>query len=187
MWKPIQHHVFADARQPFRRCSDKAADGQNDAGGITPSRYFSWLLLLFALFCLRVAGQLLQLLWPQDFLPSFEAWDSGALPYWALLSAQLVIVAVMIRVLAKVRRNAFRPSRRASLILLVLGSAYLAVMVFRLIAGQTFLAHNIWFASTLPTLFHFVLAAFLLLVGCIHHVRNQHEFRRRTRRLFDLR
>ncbi len=176
MRESLRHHVL-----------DKATSGVSPMIGITPSRYFPWLLLLVALFLLRVVGQFVQLLWPQAFLPPFEAWDSGALPYWAILCAQIVILALLIQVLIRVRRNAIRPSRKKSLSYFVFGWVYLAVMVFRLVAGQTFLAEQTWFAPTLPTLFHFVLAAFLLLLGRIHHVGSQQEDPRRNRRLVELR
>ena len=49
-----------------------------------------WVLL--GLFVLRVAGQLLIAMGAGGFLPPWEEWFSGALPYPALLTSQLLIL-----------------------------------------------------------------------------------------------
>ncbi|MEM7791418.1 MAG: hypothetical protein AAF546_08450 [Verrucomicrobiota bacterium] len=46
------------------------------------------LTLLLVIFCFRVFAQLLQAVQPVDFLPPFERWASGLLPYPILLITQ---------------------------------------------------------------------------------------------------
>jgi hypothetical protein len=43
-------------------------------------------------------------------------------------------------------------------------------MLVRLILGLTVLSGQRWFASPVPTLFHLVLAAYVLLFGHFHYV-----------------
>ena len=52
------------------------------------------LASLLLLFVARVLAQLIQLLWPNDLLPEFAEWQSGTLPYGALLASQIAIVAL---------------------------------------------------------------------------------------------
>lgn len=41
-------------------------------------------------------------------------------------------------------------------------------MLIRLIGGFTFATHHYWFTAFIPTMFHLVLASFMLLVGYYH-------------------
>jgi hypothetical protein len=65
-------------------------------------------------------------------------------------------------------RGRHRPRRSIGIALLVAGAAYFAFMLFRLVGGLTFLQHLAWFQAMLPTLFHLVLAAFLLVLADFH-------------------
>ncbi|MEM8926380.1 MAG: hypothetical protein AAGD35_22980 [Actinomycetota bacterium] len=123
------------------------------------------LSTLAALFVARVVAQLVQSVTTVDALPPFDAWQSGALPYPALLASQVAIVgaqALVIRAIAE-RRFSLAPGRRA--LLAALGAVYLVFMVFRLIAGLTFLDGDGWFDAFLPSVFHIVLAAFVLVTA----------------------
>jgi len=42
-------------------------------------------------------------------------------------------------------------------------------MLFRLVAGLTFVTNHSWFSARIPTFFHLVLASFLLLLGSFHY------------------
>lgn len=53
-------------------------------------------------------------------------------------------------------------------VVLAVGSVYFGIMVLRLLLGATVLREQRWFASPLPTFFHLVLAAYLLVFGCFH-------------------
>lgn len=125
-----------------------------------------WVLL--ALFAGRVVAQPAQLWLHIPWLPAFDTWHSGALPYWLLLSLQLLILCVQARIAVAVGAGRVTPSRRAAWWWLILGSIYFAAMLARLGLGATVLASSHWFSAWLPTVFHLVLASFVLLVGIFH-------------------
>ena len=127
--------------------------------------------VLTALFVLRVCAQLLQALFPVGWLPEFEAWQSGVLPYPVLLAAQLAIIGFMSFVLNRVRNGTIRARPWKYRVCLVFGGAYFAVMAFRWVAGLTIPADQAWFAKSLPAFFQLVLASFILLLGL--HIRRR--------------
>jgi hypothetical protein len=131
-------------------------------------RFSTGLWLLLGLFALRVVAQPVQLWLHADWLPAFDTWHSGALPYGLLLFLQLVILVVQVRIAALVGAGRVTPSRRAARWWLGAGAIYLAAMLLRLGLGATVLASQHWFSAWLPTLFHVVLASFVLLVGAFH-------------------
>ena len=121
-----------------------------------------WALL--ALFVLRVAGQALVAFFDTPWLPPMERWYSGLVPYGWLLPAQLAIVALMAKICADfTRRRGFfvRPRRFFAVHWLWLGWIYLAAMILRF-AVQ---------GPTIPVVFHWVLAAFVIAVGLWHRRR----------------
>ena len=87
------------------------------------------------------------------------------MPYPVLLTTQVAVIALLLRVLFLVRANAVRPASWKHNACFILGGVYFAVMAFRLVAGLTFLADVEWFSHTLPALFHVVLTTFILLFG----------------------
>ena len=103
------------------------------------SKKHSYLLLfLLLLFCFRVGAQLLQLFYPVSFLPSFEAWHSGALPYWVLLTFQVFIIIFCVGITYQFATGAAHPNQRIGKLCLVFGVVYFSLMLFRLVAGLTF-------------------------------------------------
>ena len=132
------------------------------------SRYAFVLLILSGLFAFRVTAQLIQFVYPVSFLPSYAAWHSGALPYGVLLLAQDVILAVCLRVVWSVFQGTVIASRQKGNILLGLGAIYLLSMGVRLMIGLTVASDHFWFGATLPTIFHIVLASFLIVYGRFH-------------------
>ena len=70
-----------------------------------------WLLMMA--FAMRVLGQALQRWAPQPLLPPFDAFQGSNLPYWLLLSVQLVILVVMTIVCRRVQTGSLAPSARA--------------------------------------------------------------------------
>ena len=127
--------------------------------------YLPWMSLLAGLFTLRVLAQLLQATYPVGFLPAFESWQGSSLPYPALVVSQVAIIAAMASVIRSVSMGGIRPVRWRYRVCFAAGSAYLAVMTFRLAAGLTFLAEVPWFSQSIPAFFHIVLALFILLLG----------------------
>lgn len=130
--------------------------------------YVAVLAGLWLLFCFRVIAQLLQVWRPVPFLPPFDTWTSGAVPYWLLVVAQVVILAVGLRVILRLSQGVVRPSATTGTLLLVLGGLYFGAMWARLLIGLTVAPDHFWFGATLPTLFHLVLASFILIYGQFH-------------------
>ena len=139
---------------------------------LTDRRLKLWLWVLLGLFCVRVVAQLLQLRFSFAFLPVFDAWHSGALPYPTLLSLQALIIAVMTYTCWVFSRASPAPRRGVGVALLAGGGVYFVTMLGRLMIGLFFLPGHYWFGQYLPTLFHLVLASFVLLVGTYHFSRS---------------
>ncbi len=135
---------------------------------INTKPYSFWLSALLSLFIFRVSAQLIQAVHPFTFLPPFESWQSGALPYPALLICQVAIIGICVRVIIKMRAGAISPNEKLGLALLLFGGIYLLIMSFRLLAGLSFGENNFWLGALLPTIFHLVLASFVLLLGLFH-------------------
>lgn len=134
--------------------------------------------VLVALFALRVVLQFLQAIYPIDWLPSFEAWHSGLLPYPLLLATQVCIVYLMSYMLHRARTRRMRARRWKFILCYAFGFPYFLFMAFRWLAGMTFLADSGWFAKPIPAFFHIVLANYLLLLGLHVHgrIRNRKIF-----------
>lgn len=146
----------------------------SSTGKNTLTRHYApWLWLLTGLFCLRVIAQPVTLFVDIPYVPPFEQWHSATLPYGVLLAGQLVIIAVLIRTALAFSSGRVAPARRLGVALLSLGTAYLGVMLSRLLLGLTILGGHRWFTSHVPTLFHIVLATFVLLLGKFHSIRSK--------------
>ena len=130
-----------------------------------------WLLL--ALFVGRVAGQLAVWMGLAPFLPPMELWYSGLLPYRPLLLSQLVIIAVFTRICVDVSRGKgffARPHRVLASSLWLFGWLYVGAMGARYVIAMSLYPERRWTGGAIPIVFHFVLAAFLLLLAD-HHRR----------------
>ena len=138
-------------------------------------KYGHWLLFLLLIFCFRVGAQLIQLVFPLSFLPPFEAWHSGALPYWLLVVFQVVIILVFSGFVFRFYEGKESPARKLGIIYLSVGIPYFCIMIFRLAAGITFASDHIWFSAIIPTLFHLPLASFIILIGHFHYRFGQRE------------
>ena len=128
-----------------------------------------WALL--GLFALRVAGQLLIAIGAGGFLPPWEEWFSGALPYPALLTSQLLIICLygaMARDLTRGYGFFAVPRRRLGSALLAFGWLYFGVMVIRYVMRMTLYPAERWWGGSIPIVFHGVLASFILVFGAYH-------------------
>lgn len=144
------------------------------SSGVAPA-YGRWLWLLAALFVARVIAQPLALLIDRPFLPPFDAWHSGVVPYGVLVATQVAIVAVMCRAAWRMSRSRVAPDRRFGVLMLAAGGVYLVIMLLRLVLGATALSEQPWFARPLPTAFHLVLAGFMLVYGYFHSHYGSHS------------
>ena len=138
--------------------------------------YARVLWSLWLLFALRVLGQAVQRWAPQDFLPAFAAFQGSDLPYWLLLSAQLVILAAMAFASWRVQSGRLVLGGRVGNALAWAGGVYMAAALTRVLVGLTVLAAPDWFRTWIPAMFHIVLAAFVLTLalhqrreGCLTH------------------
>lgn len=130
--------------------------------------YSNWLQALLILFIFRVGAQMIQAIHPLTFLPAFDAWHSSALPYPVLVAFQLLIIIACVRVIWKFRAGEITPNPGTAKICLALGALYFSVMLFRLVAGLSFAADHPWLGAPIPTIFHLVLAVFVLTIGFFH-------------------
>ena len=142
---------------------------------MTSRQYAFLLLMLTGLFGFRVMAQLVQVWHPVDFLPPYSAWHSGALPYGWLVAAQGVILAACLRIVWGVFTETIAPSTQKGKILFALGAIYLLGMCTRLFVGLTIAPDHYWFGATLPTVFHLVLASFIMVYGRFHCLASQVE------------
>lgn len=133
--------------------------------------YAGILAGLLGLFALRVLAQALIAVGYGSFLPPWEEWFSGLVPYPQLLASQILILALF----GKVCRDFVRgrglfvtPRRWLGTLLLSGGSVYLAVMVIRYTIRMSLYPLERWTGGAIPILFHWVLAAFLLVLGAYH-------------------
>jgi hypothetical protein len=134
-------------------------------------RHAALLTGLAGMFVLRVVAQPLAALTGWGWLPRFEAWQSGALPYGWLLSLQLLLLVWMFWTASRVRRGVERPSTRFGRVLAGVALVYGGVMASRLVLGLTWFRGHWWLDQPLPTLFHLVITTFLA-VNANYHLRE---------------
>ena len=129
--------------------------------------YAFWLWALLGLFCFRVISQLVQAKFDVPFLPAFDAWHSGTLPYQYLVLAQVLIIVVCGRICLQFTSGKVVAKKRVGILLFGLGVLYASAMAARLLIGF-FISSSPWFHAYLPLFFHFVLASFLMVAGTFH-------------------
>jgi uncharacterized protein len=133
--------------------------------------YPTVLSAILALFVLRVLAQALIAVGYGAFLPAWEEWFSGLVPYPQLLASQIVVLLVCGKVcLDFIRRRGFfvTPRRWLGSLLLSLGSLYFGVMVIRYAIRMSLYPPERWTGGSIPIFFHGVLAAFMLVLGAFH-------------------
>jgi hypothetical protein len=131
-----------------------------------------WLWALLAVFLVRVAAQPLAALSSWGWLPPFDAWQSGALPYPALLAGQLVLAGLMGWTAHRVSRRRTAPRPELGRALGLAAGVYFAVMLARLVLGATTARGHWWLDAPLPTVFHLGLAAYLGVYAHFHARRG---------------
>ncbi|MES2205607.1 MAG: hypothetical protein V4525_02285 [Pseudomonadota bacterium] len=136
---------------------------------VSSHRYSKCLWFLLFLFALRVVGQALQRWLPLSFLPPFSAFQGSHLPYWLLLSIQLLILSLMVHIAWKAQRGKLSPNHSLSKYLRWLGSVYMAGALGRIAIGLLYSNAPSWFSTWIPAAFHIVLAAFVLTLGALYH------------------
>lgn len=129
-----------------------------------------WTLL--GLFAARVLGQLAVVLDLAPFLPPMEQWQSGLMPYPALLVAQCTILVTFGIVCTQFTRGRGYFVDRGGWLgtpLWMAGWIYAAAMLVRYAVWMTIRPDERWTGDLIPVAFHLVLAGFLVVVA--HHHR----------------
>jgi len=133
------------------------------------------LSLLAFLFFLRVAGQALVAFAGVSVLPPMPEWYSGLLPYPLLLPLQLAILGTQVKVsrdFALGRGRLVTPRPRLGRGLVAVALLYFAAMLIRYVLTMAWYPERRWLGTgTIPIVFHWVLAAYLLVLGR-HHARG---------------
>ena len=135
-------------------------------------RYALVLSVLAFLFLLRVLGQALVAFFDVRWLPAMAEWYSGLLPYRLLLPAQLAILLIQ----AAISTDLFRgrgpmavQRARIGRALRWFSVAYFAAMVLRYVLTMAWYPERRWLGTgTIPIVFHWVLAAYLYVLGNYH-------------------
>jgi hypothetical protein len=137
------------------------AGGEIDPGYAAP---FLWLLS--ALFLVRVVGQLLVRLRRPAWLPPTEEWNLS--PYHLLLPTQIGILALLAWVNASFSLGhglPVRPRPRLGEGVLAFAAVYAGAMVVRYAVRMGRRPGARRFGGTIPIVFHWVLAAYLVVFG----------------------
>ena len=131
-------------------------------------KYAVWLFILLALFCFRVAGQMLVAFAGVTFLPPMKEWYSGLLAYRYLLPAQFLIIFLF----GKICFDLFRgtgyfaiPRHRMGRSLRIFGIIYLVSMILRYVLRMSLYPQERWTGGSIPIFFHWVLAAYVLVLA----------------------
>jgi hypothetical protein len=135
---------------------------------MSSKRTANLLWVLLALFVCRVLGQLIVVLYAPPFLPPMAEWYSGLMPYQYLLPTQILIICFFAKVSSDISRGVGHwamPHHKLGLFLRNFGYFYFVAMVFRYVLRMSMHPEARWFGGTIPIIFHFVLATFLIVWG----------------------
>lgn len=138
-----------------------------------------WTLL--GLFCCRVVGQLVVVLYAPSFLPPMHEWYSGLMPYRYLFPAQILIIVVFMHIALDMTRGTgfwTHQQPRLGLWLRNFGVIYFVSMVVRYVLRMSWYPEERWLGGTIPIIFHWVLATYIIVLGSYHlHGANEVETR----------
>ena len=122
-----------------------------------------------------MAGQALVAFAGVTFLPPMSEWYSGLLPYPLLLPAQVAILGAQAKIsldFARGRGGVVTQRPRLGRVLVPVAVLYFAAMVARYVLTMAWYPERRWLGTgTIPVVFHWVLAAYLFVLGR-HHARG---------------
>ena len=145
------------------------ADGMLLFGWFDPQNTADTALLLWfftGLFILRVVGQIVVAVHPQQWLPPMYQWNF--IPYPILLPIQLVFIGVMVWINLSFTWNigvSAIESPGAGKFLIAFSAVYVLAMVIRYTIRMYRHPDQRWFGGTIPIVFHLVLASYLYSLG----------------------
>lgn len=132
---------------------------------------FLWLFTLLLLG--RVLGQLLVATRAPAWLPPMDQWQSGLLPYPALLVSQTIVLALMTWIAVDFSRGAgfwVEPRPLLGPAALWWSYLYVAAMIIRYVIWMARRPDERWLGGTIPIVFHCVVAAFQWTFGTFQHM-----------------
>ena len=94
--------------------------------------------------------------------------DWNLTPYRLLLPTQVTILGLMIWTNVSFSRRTGAPGSPFGLTLIVFSAVYAGVMATRYCVRMTRTPSARWFGGTIPIVFHFVLASYLLTLGSFY-------------------
>jgi hypothetical protein len=122
------------------------------------------LWLLQTLFLLRVLGQIYVGLYSPEWLPGWDEWYSGLLPYPVLLPAQILLLMWMTAISYDNSRGAgyfHVESEWVRRRLRWIAGLYATAMLVRYAIVMTLHPEMRWLHGTIPIAFHWVLAGYI--------------------------
>lgn len=137
----------------------------------TAMKHRRTLFILIALqiaFVSRVVGQLLVANNLAPWLPRFEQWQSGLLPYPVLVVSQFAIIALQTTIASGIANNTkffIQPHPKLARALKIGGWIYFASMIVRYIIRMAIMPDQRWFGGIIPIIFHCILATYVLTLA----------------------
>jgi len=128
------------------------------------------LWILQSLFFLRVMGQAYVGLYSTPWLPPWEEWYSGLVPYPILLPVQILVLMWMTAISYDNSRGAGLfcvESHKLRRGLRWFAYMYAGSMVVRYALVMIFKPEMRWFHDTIPIVFHFVLAGYIFMLTVV--------------------
>ena len=136
-----------------------------------PTSLAPYLWLFTLLLTLRVAGQLVVVMWAPRWLPPMEQWQSGLVPYWFLVDVQMVVLWLMFSISIDFTRGAgfwVEPHPTLGHVVVTWSYLYAGAMVVRYVRRMVRRPDQRWLGGTIPIVFHTVVAAFQWVFGRFH-------------------
>lgn len=130
--------------------------------------YAPWLWIFTILIVGRVLGQIVVVLFAPRWLPPMHQWQSGVLPYPALLAGQIVVLWLMFSISIDYTRGSgfwVEPHPSLGLAAVIWSCVYACAMVVRYVIRMTRRPDQRWLGGTIPIVFHTIVAAFQWTFG----------------------
>jgi hypothetical protein len=133
---------------------------------------YGWILWLLTVLLLgRVVGQLIVYFRAPSWLPPMEQWQSGLVPYWFLVSVQVVVLALMASISLDFTRGTgfwMEPHPGLGRVVLWWSYLYFGAMIVRYAVRMTRRPDQRWLGGTIPIIFHCVVAVFQWIFAAHH-------------------